>query len=536
MRSPQDSTGDATFSTLRLILGDQLNSQHSWFVQDIHTASVLHVMMEVRQETDYVAHHIQKVVGFFAAMRAFAAALRVSGHALRYITLDDPANQHTFARNITALLAEHPTITCFEYQAPDEYRLDEQLRAFAEELAARGIQTRVCDTEHFLSTREEVAELFKGKKTYLLETFYRSMRRKYAILMEGNEPETGQWNYDAENRKKLPRGVNVPPPLVFQHDVSALCAMVERAGVRTIGRINPAAFEWPMSRAESLAVLEFFAQHCLEHFGTYQDAMDTAHWSLFHSRLSFALNLKMISPHEVVERCVAEWQARRGKQNEITYPQIEGFVRQIIGWREYMRGVYWAQMPTYRSLNRFEHTAPLPAWFWTGQTQMNCARHAVGQSLDHAYAHHIQRLMVTGNIALLLGVHPDEVDAWYLGIYIDAIEWVEITNTRGMSQFADGGIVGTKPYVASANYMDKMSNYCADCHYDKSKRHEADPKQRPACPLNSLYWDFYDRHRDTLATNPRIGMMYRTLERMNAHERAATLRQAALYKAQADTL
>jgi deoxyribodipyrimidine photolyase-related protein len=533
------ATRAANLTTLRLILGDQLNSQHSWFASP--AASTLHVMMEVRQETDYVAHHIQKVVGFFAAMRAFADELRASGHTVRYFTLDDPANQHTFAANITALLAEHRTITRFEYQAPDEYRLDEQLRSFAEELTASGIATQMVDTEHFMSERETVATLFKGKKTYLLETFYRSMRRTYSILMDGDEPLTGQWNYDAENRKKLPSGVNVLPPLVFTNDVAALHEMVQRAGIRTIGRINPTAFLWPVRRSEALEVLEFFATHCLENFGTYQDAMDTAHWSLFHSRLSFAMNMKILSPLEVVERCVGEWQMRRSTAREISYAQIEGFVRQIIGWREYMRGVYWAQMPTYRSLNHFQHTAPLPVWFWTGETKMNCARHAVGQSLDHAYAHHIQRLMVTGNIALMLGVQPDEVDAWYLGIYIDAIEWVEITNTRGMSQFADGGIVGTKPYLASANYMDKMSNYCAGCHYDKSKRHElnadtSDAHKRPACPLNSLYWDFYDRHRDKLAKNPRIGMMLKTLDRMESSERERTLRQASLYKAQADSL
>jgi deoxyribodipyrimidine photolyase-related protein len=250
--------------------------------------------------------------------------------------------------------------------------------------------------------------------------------------------------------------------------------------------------------------------------------MTTRDELLFHSRLSFGLNVKLISPLEVVRYCVDYWEKH---QEAIDISQIEGFVRQIIGWREYMRGVYWAHMPEYADLNFFDHQAKLPSWFWTGDTQMKCLQHAIGQSLEGAYAHHIQRLMVTGNFALLLGVHPDEVDAWYLGIYMDAVEWVEITNTRGMSQFADGGIVGTKPYVASANYMHKMGDYCSQCAYDRKKK-----VGEGACPFNSLYWDFYDRHEDKLARNPRIGMMYRVWAKRDPEEKAAILEQADYYK------
>lgn len=511
--------------TLRLILGDQLHSGHSWF-RNVDDGTV-YVMMEIRQETDYVRHHVQKVCGFFAAMRAFAKELRGRGHELLYITLDDADNLQTIKENILRIIQRH-NIQRFEYQLPDEYRLDKLLSEFGAELQAQNIEVCAYDTEHFLSSRREVAEIFHGKKMYLLETFYRAMRRKYQILMEGNEPLTGQWNYDADNRKKLPQSQAIPKPFLFAHDVSDITTMLERCGVKTIGRIQANNFLWCINRQEALQILEFFAQECLPYFGTYQDAMSVRAWSLFHARLSFAMNTKMLHPLEIIERCIAEWQAR---SEEISYAQIEGFVRQIIGWREYMRGIYWAKMPEYAALNALNHQERLPDWYWTGATQMNCLKHAVNQSLDYAYAHHIQRLMLTGNFALLLGVHPDEVDAWYLGVYIDAIEWVEITNTRGMSQFADGGIVGTKPYISSANYIDKMSDYCSGCHYNKSKRHG-----ESACPFNSLYWDFYHRHRERFAKNPRIAVMYKTLDGMTEDELASTLAQAKHYKRNADSL
>jgi deoxyribodipyrimidine photolyase-related protein len=533
------------YRTLRLILGDQLNEQHSWFTAHQQHSSTLYVMMEVRSETDYTVHHIQKILGFFVAMRSFAGRLEELGCTVRYYCLDDADNQQSLTANILTLCRLHG-VQCFEYQAPDEYRVDEELRLLCSRLAEDGIESRVCDTEHFLSARDEVAALFKGKKTYLLETFYRAMRRKHRILMNPENPQeplTGRWNYDADNRQKLPIRFNVPPPKVFIRDVSALEAMIRTVGVRTIGSVNPRRFFWACTRSEALELLEHFTTTCLPHFGTYQDAMAREHWSLFHSRLSFVLNLKLISPKEVVERCVEEWEHRctagttpQEKVAAISIGQIEGFVRQIIGWREYMRGVYWAQMPEYKTLNYFQHTAALPSWFWTGKTHMACVRHAIEQSLHYGYAHHIQRLMLTGNIALLLGVHPDEVDSWYLGIYIDALEWVEITNTRGMSQFADGGVVGTKPYVSSARYIDKMSNYCSHCGYDRTKRYEADAAKRPACPFNSLYWDFYHRHRALLERNPRIGMMYKTLDRMSKQELRLTLAQAEAYKCRADEL
>lgn len=500
--------------TLRLILGDQLNSKHSWFstVDD----SVTYVLMEVRSETDYVVHHIQKVVGFFKAMRTFAAELQ-SNHSVIYVTLDDVTNRQSFSENIQHLIEQH-NFTHFEYQLPDEYRLDQQLIQLCQSLK---ISYKVYDSEHFLATRNELGDFFSGKKTFLMESFYRYMRKKHDVLMEGNQPLTGKWNYDEENRKKLPVQHKPIDPLIFNLDVSEIVSMIEKANCKTIGTINPKAFLWPVNRKQSLELLDFFVTECLPFFGTFQDAMTPSEWSIYHSRISFSMNVKMISPKEVIDRAIEELQRR---PDEIQYNQLEGFVRQIIGWREYMRGIYWNQMPDYSQLNYFNHQNKLPDWFWTGNTKMNCLKHSIKQSLDYAYAHHIQRLMITGNFALLAGIHPDEVDQWYLGIYIDAIEWVEITNTRGMSQFADGGIVGTKPYVSSASYIDKMSHYCGSCFYKKSIK-----TGEKACPFNSLYWNFYDRHQDKLSKNPRIGMMYNVWNKMKSEDKIALLEQADTY-------
>ncbi|MDZ7265211.1 MAG: cryptochrome/photolyase family protein [candidate division KSB1 bacterium] len=500
---------------LRLLLGDQLNLNHSWFKQrDDH---VLYVLMEMRQETDYVLHHIQKVLAFFSAMRSFAQQLQRLGHRVLYLKLDDPDNTHSLTENLARLIRlKH--VTRFEYQLPDEYRLDQQLRQCCRSLA---IPTATMDTEHFLADRTAVAEHFRGKKQYLLESFYRSMRRRYGILMNGNQPWGGAWNYDQQNREPYRGQVPVPEPLLFHNDVGNLKRLLAGMGVQTFGYHDGDQLIWPINREQAMALLSFFVDHCLPYFGTYEDAMSKQHWSMFHSRLSFVLNTKMLHPLEVVEAAVQEWQHN---SDRISLPQIEGFVRQIIGWREYMRGVYWAQMPDYENLNFFEHERQLPHYYWDGQTKMQCLRYCIEQSLHYAFAHHIQRLMITGNFALLAGVHPDEVDAWYLGIYLDAIQWVEITNTRGMSQFADGGLVATKPYVATAKYIQRMSDYCEGCFYDAAKKYGTG-----ACPFNSLYWAFYNRHRQKLEGNPRLGMMYRLWDRFAEVERCRILEQAERY-------
>jgi deoxyribodipyrimidine photolyase-related protein len=512
----------AALRTLRLILGDQLNYQHSWFKKT--DDAVLYVLMEVRQETDYVVHHIQKILAFFAAMRAFADALQKKGHRVIYLHLDDPENRQDFAANLRQLISKHG-IKRFEYLWPDEYRLDEQFQTIAEALA---IEARGCNSQHFLTGREDVKQMFAGKKRYLMESFYRDMRRRHNILLENGKPAGGKWNYDTSNRKRYNGKVPIPKPKRFKNDVGAILKMLDAEGVRHFGRTTGRTLLWPVTPPQARSLLKYFLEHGLPHFGTYQDAMTTADWSLFHSRISFALNVKMLDPLAVIEAAVKRWQ---DNPDGITIAQVEGFVRQILGWREYMRGIYWALMPAFASLNFFDHKAKLPDYFWTGATRMHCLAKAIGQSLDYAYAHHIQRLMITGNFALLVGVHPDAVEAWYLGVYVDAVQWVEMPNTRGMSQFAEGGLIATKPYISSANYINKMSDYCKGCFYDHKKRHGD-----KACPFNGLYWHFLDRHRRRLDQNPRMGTMYRVLDRMEQGEKKKILAQGEYYLKAVDTL
>jgi deoxyribodipyrimidine photolyase-related protein len=508
--------------TLRLILGDQLNEQHSWYNEQ--DQNITYLLMEMRQETDYALHHIQKVAGFFASMRQFKEQLETNGHRIVYYKINSEDNQQDLEENVKSLIAQHQ-FECFEYQLPDEYRLDQQLKSLCDELA---ITTAAVDTEHFMTSRTEVAEFFTGKKQFIMENFYRMMRKKHDILMEEGKPEGGEWNYDGENRNAYKGAPTIPAAYSYHTDVSEVLSDIEASGCKTIGEIDPNNFHWPIQRSEALQFARYFCKEMLSHFGTYQDAMHTEEHYLFHSRISFALNTKMISPLEMVGYVLKYWE--EDKEN-ISIAQVEGYIRQIIGWREFMRGIYWAQMPDYQSKNFFGHERKLPKWYWTGETKMNCLKHSIKQSLDTAYAHHIQRLMITGNFALLNMTDPDAVDAWYLGIYIDAIEWVEITNTRGMSQFADGGIIGTKPYIASANYVNKMSNYCKSCHYSQSKKHGD-----KACPFNSLYWNFYQVHRDKLQKNQRISMMYRMWDKKDPEEQQKLLQQADFYLERMDDL
>jgi deoxyribodipyrimidine photolyase-related protein len=491
--------------SLRLILGDQLNHSHSWYKGK--DKNVTYILMEVMQEQTYVKHHVQKIIAFFTAMRAFARELKDEGHQVIYYYLDAKENHQNFKENINWLI-DKLSIEKFEYQNPDEYRLDEELKDFCKSIA---IKSEVFDTEHFYTTKTEVKDFFKGKKQYLMENFYRYMRKKHQILITANqEPEGDKWNFDHENRKKYDGKVPLKQPLAFKKDVSDILKMLDEKKVPYFGNIHPKEFQFPINRKESLELLAYFCNELLPAFGRYEDAMLKEHRTLFHSCLSFALNVKMLSPQEVITEVIAAWQKN---PTQINIADVEGFVRQILGWREYMRGIYWAEMPNFSTKNYLQHTNPLPEWFWDGKVKMNCLKHSINNSLDEAYAHHIQRLMVIGNFTLLAGIHPTEVDKWYLGVYADAIEWVQITNTRGMSQFADGGIVGSKPYVASANYINKMSNYCQGCYYDKSKRHGA-----KACPFNSLYWNFYLKHQEKFKKNPRVGMVYRLIDKMDEDE------------------
>lgn len=498
---------------LRLLLGDQLNTEHNWFTKVDPDCTYL--MAELKQETNYVTHHIQKVVAFFSSMRSFAAFLSDKGHRVIYVKINDPDNPHDLNELILQQV-DKTSAEKFEYLLPDEYRLDEQLKEIASTLS---IPAESFDTEHFFTTRNTLKDFFAGKKQMVMESFYRMMRKKNNIMMIEGDPEGGKWNYDQSNRKKWKGTPPIPPFYKPNKDVSGLYEEIQKAGVKTIGTLDPYSFNWPTNREESLQVLNYFVENLLIHFGDFQDALHTDQKFLFHSRLSFAMNSKMISPKEVIEKVINHYEKNK---DDIDISQVEGFVRQILGWREFMRGIYWKEMPTYKTRNALKNTNPLPDFYWTGDTKMNCLSHAVNQSLEDAYAHHIQRLMITGNYALLTQTHPDEVDNWYLGIYIDAIEWVEITNTRGMSQFADGGIVATKPYVSSANYINKMSNYCEGCYYDHKKK-----TGESACPFNALYWNFLDAKKDHFKNNPRMGMMLTLLAKKDKKEMDEIRKRAA---------
>lgn len=487
--------------TLRLILGDQLNIKHSWFKN--LDPDVVYCLFEMRQETDYVVHHIQKVIGFFAAMRAFASDLEDKGHHVEYKRIIDADNKQKLDANLSELIKKHQ-VENFEYIFPDEYRLDQQLKDFCANLE---IPSNVYSAEHFYTDRNDLKTFFEGKKQYLMETFYRHMRKKHDILMIGKEPEGGKWNYDKSNRNKWPGNPQIPTYKYFKNNVSEVVSDIEKADVKTMGHFETKTFSYPINRSQALEQLKFFCEALLANFGDYQDAMHTNEVFLFHSRLSFAMNLKLISPKDVV---ISTQNYYHKNEKSIHISQIEGFIRQIIGWREYMRGMYWLLMPEFKKDNALNNTNSLPEFFWTGNTKMNCLKNTINNSLDNGYAHHIQRLMITGNYALLTQTHPDTVDAWYLGIYIDAVEWVQLPNTRGMSQFADGGKIATKPYVSSGSYISKMSNYCDSCYYNKNKK-----LGDKACPFNSLYWSFLDDKREHLKDNRRMTLMYGVMDKMD---------------------
>ncbi|MBD0831676.1 cryptochrome/photolyase family protein [Aestuariibaculum sediminum] len=490
--------------TLRLILGDQLNSKHRWFKNE--QDDYVYCMFEMRQETDYVRHHIQKLVGFFAAMRAFANTLRAQGCHVVYFQLDDQRNTQNLTENLNLLIHQFK-IQKFEYQLPDEYRLDEQLLDFTNSL---NIAYQSYSTEHFYTNREELQTFFKGKKQYVMEMFYRYMRKKHNILVFNGQPEGGKWNYDKSNRNSWKGTPEIPPFKRFNNNISELLDLIKKEGVNYMGMCDSNNFCYPINREQALDQLKYFCEYLLIHFGDYQDAMHTKQANLFHSRLSFAMNLKLISAKNVVDTVLNYWR-KFGEHISIT--QVEGFIRQILGWREYMRGMYWAMMPEFKNENYLQNHNPLPDFYWTGDTKMNCIKQSIKDSLNNGYAHHIQRLMITGNFALLTQTHPDEVDYWYLGIYVDALEWVQLPNTRGMSQFADGGKIATKPYISSGSYINKMSNYCNTCFYNHNEK-----TRDNACPFNSLYWHFLDEKRDQFFNNHRMRMMYSLLNKMDKNK------------------
>lgn len=502
---------------LKLILGDQLNPKHSWF--EYVDPDVVYLIAELNQEASYTKHHIQKVTAFFVAMSDFAQQLESKGHRVCYLTLDDTQGFQDLTELIKSLILKY-SCAAFTFQSPDEYRLKQQMCDLSKNL---DITVHQVDSEHFLLPFDDLHSYFKPSTHVRMENFYRTMRKRFSILMNGEKPEGDAWNFDANNRKSFKKNdlKLIPKPLIFDNPADDFLQRIKKHNIKTIGNesINIA---YPINRQQSLLLLDFFCEHQLPNFGNFQDAMTIASpyaWSLYHSRLSFSINCKMLAPMEVINTAISFYEKSDGK---ITLSQIEGFVRQILGWREYVRGMYWVNMPNYTKQNFLGAHRDLPDFFWSGETNMQCLKSAISQSLEHAYAHHIQRLMITGNFALLAGISPEQVDQWYLGIYIDAIEWVELPNTRGMALFADGGWIATKPYAASGNYVNKMSDYCKGCRYNVKEKISDN-----ACPLNSLYWNFIDTNYDKLSSNHRMSFPVRNWDKMEDSKKVEIRDRAA---------
>ncbi len=469
-------------------------------------------MVEVREEATYVRHHKQKIVLVLAAMRHFAAALRAEGLRVDYVALDDAGNAGSFTGELRRALKRHNPDRIVVTE-PGEWRVWEMMQSWSGEL---GLPVEIREDDRYICSRPEFAAWAKGRRTLRMEFFYREMRRKTGWLMHGDDPEGGRWNYDAENRKPLPADLVPPPPRRFEPDAITreVMAMVGKRFPDHFGDLEP--FGWAVTREEAFEALRWFVANGLPRFGDFQDAMKSGEDFIFHSVLSPYLNIGLLGAREV---CTSALEAYRSGVAPLA--AAEGFIRQIMGWREYVRGIYWMRMPEYARTNFLEAGRPLPGFYWTGETKMRCLRESIGATRRNAYAHHIQRLMVTGNFALLAGLAPAEVEEWYLLVYADAFEWVELPNTHGMALHADGGLLGSKPYAASGAYIDRMSDYCDGCVY--SPKVKLGPG---ACPFNYLYWNFIITQEKRLASNPRMAMLYRTLARMPATQRQTIVEQA----------
>ena len=508
----------AELRSLIVVLGDQLDLDASGF--DDFDASVDAVWMaEVAEESTHVWSSKPRTVMFLAAMRHFALALQHAGRPLHYTRLDAPGNGGSLAAQLQAdILRLKPARLVMT--APGDWRVLEAIKAVA---AASKLPLDIREDRHFFSSVRDFAAHAQGRKALRMEYFYREQRKRHDVLMQDGEPVGGQWNFDADNRAAFGAAGpgTVPPRAKFEPDATTreVIALVNSRFAHHPGRLE--SFAWPVTRAQALQSLQAFVRERLPLFGRYQDAMWPGDPWLYHAHLSAALNLKLLNPREVVAAAVAAH-----REGHAPLASVEGFVRQILGWREYVRGVYWTQMPGYLERNVLEAEHDLPAWFWTGATDMACLRDALTQTLEHGYANHIQRLMVTGLYTLMLGVQPKQVHAWYLAVYVDAVEWVELPNTLGMSQYADGGVMGSKPYIATGKYIQRMSPHCKGCRYDPAQR-----SGDSACPFTTLYWDFLMRHETALARNPRMALQVRNVARLTdaqkqaVHDRAAAVRR-----------
>jgi deoxyribodipyrimidine photolyase-related protein len=511
MKSPNESpslalseTVDGPVDQLLVLFGDQLDDRSPAFeALDKRRDAVL--MMEIKEEASHVPSHRQRTTLFLSAMRHFALALIEKDWRVRYIKLDEPRNTHSFDTEVgRAWKALRPRKLIV--QRPGEHRVMAMAEGWKRDLGA----VDILEDEHFLCSVDRFSRWASGKKSLVMEMFYREERKRLGVLMDdGDKPAGGAWNLDKENRRSFKAAPDAPPIYRARPDAvtKEVIAIVERTFPDAPGRMN--SFGWGVTRDEAKRALKDFIDNRLARFGDHQDAMWTDQPWLFHAQLSPYINLHLLSPMELVEPAIEKFEAGEAPLNA-----VEGFVRQIIGWREFIRGVYWLEGPDYTERNALDHHGALPDFYWTGQTDMRCMQDSIGQVLEHGYGHHIQRLMITGNFALIAGVHPQRVNDWYLGMYVDAVDWVTAPNTLGMAMHADGGVVGTKPYAASANYIHKMSNYCKSCRYDPGKRTGDD-----ACPFNTFYWDFLLRHEEQFNENQRMKLMMSHVRKINKQEK-----------------
>ncbi|MGE3643473.1 MAG: cryptochrome/photolyase family protein [Beijerinckiaceae bacterium] len=507
-------SGGRRIRNLIFILGDQLSHDIA-SLQGADPEQDVIFMCEVREEAAYVRHHKQKIIFILSAMRHFAAELEEEGLCVDYLKYDAQENPGDFIKAVAAAAERHRPDKIVVTEA-GEWRVQQLLEAIE---TATGIATEIRDDDRFLCTHDEFRAWAKERKQLRMEFFYREMRKKTGYLMEGGEPAGGKWNFDHDNRKRAMPDLFMPKRREFRPDsiTKNVIALVETRLAGSFGDATP--FRFAVTRAEAVKALDHFIERALPCFGDFQDAMLAGEDTLYHSVLSGYINIGLLSAREVCDRVADAYAA-----GDVAVNCAEGFIRQIIGWREYVRGIYWLKMPDYRDENHFEARRDLPWFYWSAETKMRCMREAIVQTKEKAYAHHIQRLMVTGNFALLAGIEPRQIHEWYLAVYFDAFEWVELPNTLGMSQFADGGLLGSKPYAASGAYIDRMSDYCGGCHYDIKHK-----TGKGACPFNSLYWDFLVRNRNRLKANNRLARAYVNWDRMDGARQQAYRDTAAVY-------
>lgn len=495
-----------TDKRLILILGDQLSFDISSLKDARKTKDVI-VMGELREEATYVKHHKKKIAFVFSAMRCFAKALKEESYKVDYQRYDGDNGASSFAELVGAAIERHGASEIVVTE-PGEHRLMAEFQQWEKKF---GLPVDIREDDRFIASHQEFNEWAEGRKSLRMEYFYREMRKKTGLLMDGDEPAGGEWSYDKENRKSASQDLFMPSLPQFEPDeiTQEVLDLVENSFSDHFGSLNP--FWFAVTRKDALKALDIFIEKALPQFGDYQDAMLTDEKFLYHSVLSLYINAGLLNPMEVCEKAQGAYEDGHAPLNA-----VEGFIRQIIGWREYMRGVYWRGDETYIRQNFFGAERPLPAFYWTGETKMACVKAVVNQTSEEAYAHHIQRLMVTGTFAMLTSIDPHAVHEWYLAVYADAYEWVEAPNVIGMSQYADGGALGSKPYAASGAYINRMSDYCRNCDYSVTKKTE-----EGACPFNALYWDFLARHEDKLGGNPRMAQMYRNWARMDKSKKLA---------------